>query len=77
LPAVAESIPESSARMDVVDRHCIATAMLSHTTSQLFTAESTLDSLSPWRVWRDFINRMFRSTNERDPSGHHDTGWAS
>ena len=42
--ALAESIPESSARMGVVYRHCIATAMLCHTTSQLFTAESTLDS---------------------------------
>jgi hypothetical protein len=45
----AESIPESSARMGVVYRHRIATTMLYHTTSQLITAESTLDSLSPWR----------------------------
>ena len=64
--------------MGVVYRHCIATAMLCHTTSQLFTAESTLDLLSPWRVWRGYINRMLRSTNERDSSsGRDDIGWAS
>ena len=37
-------------RMGVVGRHRIATEMLSHTTSQLFMAESTLDSLSPLRA---------------------------
>jgi hypothetical protein len=62
--AVAESIPKSSARMSVVYRHCVATTMLCQTTSQLFTAESILDSSSPWRVWRGYMNRMLRSTNE-------------
>src|SRR5258708_28105513 len=74
----AESITESSARMGVVYRHCNATAMLCHMTSQWFTAESTLDSPSPWRVWRGYISRILRSTNERDRStGHHDTRWTS
>jgi hypothetical protein len=62
--AVAESIPKGSARVGVVCRHCIAAAMLCHTTSPLRAAESTLDSSSPLRVWRGYINRMLRSTNE-------------
>jgi len=70
--------PESSARMGVVYGHCSATAMLCHTTSQLTTAESILDLLSPWRVWRGYVNRMLRSTNERDStSGRDNIGWAS
>ena len=64
--AVAQLIPDSRAGMGVVHRHCIGTAMLWHNTSQLFRAQSTLDLPRPRRDWRDFINRMLRSTNERD-----------
>src|SRR4051794_8152205 len=60
--------------MGVVGRHRIATEMLWHSTSQFVMAERTLDSLSPKRVWRGYINRMLRSSNERDSSGHLDTG---
>jgi hypothetical protein len=45
--AVAELIPESSARMDVVCRHCVAPVMLCQTTSPLRTAESTVELSSP------------------------------